>query len=204
VDLVGTDRDVERVVNSIVDEVFKEVSEEIRRAFDESLSMLKKARGEVLQEVRKRVGEGRRRAEAERLRRISAAEMKAKWARVQLLDEFVNQVFGESLNKLRELRNKGQYKAILVNLVLEGLAALNTRSAILVGSREDTHLLVEVAERLSGQSYSVKVSNETVETVGGVKVLLEDGSITYDNTFEARLERIKPELRRRLYTLVGD
>jgi V/A-type H+-transporting ATPase subunit E len=201
---VGTNQAVERVLNAIVDEVFKEVSEGIRQALDESLALLKKVRGEVLQEVRKKVGEGRRRAEAERLRRISAAEMKAKWARVQLLDEFVNQVFGESLNRLSELRNKGQYKAILVNLVLEGLAALNTRSAILVGSKEDAQLLGEVAEDLAGRSYSVKVSNETVETVGGVKVLLEDGSITYDNTFEARLERIKPELRRRLYALVGE
>jgi len=201
---VGTNQAVERVLNSIVDEVFKEVSEGIRQALDESLALLKKVRGEVLQEVRKKVGEGRRRAEAERLRRISAAEMKAKWARVQLLDEFVNQVFDESLNRLSELRNKGQYKAILVNLVLEGLTALNTRSAILVGSKEDAQLLGEVAEDLAGRSYSVKVSNETVETVGGVKVLLEDGSITYDNTFEARLERIKPELRRRLYALVGE
>lgn len=201
---MGTNQAVERVLNSIVDEVFKEVSEGIRQALDESLALLKKVRGEVLQEVRKKVGEGRRRAEAERLRRISAAEMKAKWARVQLLDEFVNQVFDESLNRLSELRNKGQYKAILVNLVLEGLTALNTRSAILVGSKEDAQLLGEVAEDLAGRSYSVKVSNETVETVGGVKVLLEDGSITYDNTFEARLERIKPELRRRLYALVGE
>jgi V/A-type H+-transporting ATPase subunit E len=201
---VGTNQAVERVLNAIVDEVFKEVSEGIRQALDESLALLKKVRGEVLQEVRKKVGEGRRRAEAERLRRISAAEMKAKWARVQLLDEFVNQVFDESLNRLSELRNKGQYKAILVNLVLEGLTALNTRSAILVGSKEDAQLLGEVAEDLAGRSYSVKVSNETVETVGGVKVLLEDGSITYDNTFEARLERIKPELRRRLYALVGE
>jgi V/A-type H+-transporting ATPase subunit E len=202
--VVGTNQAVERVLNAIVDEVFKEVSEGIRQALDESLALLKKVRGEVLQEVRKKVGEGRRRAEAERLRRISAAEMKAKWARVQLLDEFVNQVFDESLNRLSELRNKGQYKAILVNLVLEGLTALNTRSAILVGSKEDAQLLGEVAEDLAGRSYSVKVSNETVETVGGVKVLLEDGSITYDNTFEARLERIKPELRRRLYALVGE
>lgn len=202
--MVGTNQAVERVLNAIVDEVFKEVSEGIRQALDESLALLKKVRGEVLQEVRKKVGEGRRRAEAERLRRISAAEMKAKWARVQLLDEFVNQVFDESLNRLSELRNKGQYKAILVNLVLEGLTALNTRSAILVGSKEDAQLLGEVAEDLAGRSYSVKVSNETVETVGGVKVLLEDGSITYDNTFEARLERIKPELRRRLYALVGE
>lgn len=201
---MGTNQAVERVLNAIVDEVFKEVSEGIRQALDESLALLKKVRGEVLQEVRKKVGEGRRRAEAERLRRISAAEMKAKWARVQLLDEFVNQVFDESLNRLSELRNKGQYKAILVNLVLEGLTALNTRSAILVGSKEDAQLLGEVAEDLAGRSYSVKVSNETVETVGGVKVLLEDGSITYDNTFEARLERIKPELRRRLYALVGE
>ncbi len=48
-----------------------------------------------------------------------------------------------------------------------------------------------------------ELSQETIECLGGVKVKSKDGSMTFDNTVDARIERLKPLIRKEIATQFG-
>ncbi len=43
-----------------------------------------------------------------------------------------------------------------------------------------------------------KLSSETIDCLGGVQVRSKDGTMTFTNTIDARLERMKPLIRKEI------
>ena len=42
----------------------------------------------------------------------------------------------------------------------------------------------------------IKLSDQPINAIGGIRVRSADGSITYDNTLDSRIERFKPLIRK--------
>jgi V/A-type H+-transporting ATPase subunit E len=40
------------------------------------------------------------------------------------------------------------------------------------------------------------LSEDSIETIGGIVLSNADGTVKFDNTFESRLERMRPALRK--------
>jgi V/A-type H+-transporting ATPase subunit E len=49
--------------------------------------------------------------------------------------------------------------------------------------------------RLGGSLSKPVLEEKSIDTIGGVVITSLDGSVRFDNTFEARLERMRPSLR---------
>ena len=49
---------------------------------------------------------------------------------------------------------------------------------------------------LNREGAKLTLDDEVLHTIGGVKLESQDGTVRFDNTFEARLERARQELRK--------
>ena len=53
------------------------------------------------------------------------------------------------------------------------------------------------------QYSGAELSSETIDCLGGVKVKSKDGTMTFDNTLDAKIERLKPLIRKDIATQFG-
>jgi len=70
----------------------------------------------------------------------------------------------------------------------------------------DQQIVQKVIDRISMEN-KVKISRGPTllsNSIGGVTISSADGFVTFDNTYEARLERVKPALRKQIAKLFED
>jgi len=134
-----------------------------------------------------------------RRRIIGSAELKARNLSLQVLEETVNRVFDESLKKMEDSSSMKNYGKSLKKFLEEGVDAIGVEEFTVVGRSADKDLLKKVSHEVEKEhNVTIKVASETLESRGGVQVKSSDGSVIYDNTIEARLERLKPLLRKQI------
>ena len=85
--------------------------------------------------------------------------------------------------------------------IVEAGVAIGGGKLLIKARKEDqtrikdlTTLAKEITKK-SGNKCTLKLSKETIDSIGGVIVLADDESITIDNTFEARLEQNRRGIR---------
>ncbi|MGI0047906.1 MAG: V-type ATP synthase subunit E family protein, partial [Nitrososphaera sp.] len=44
----------------------------------------------------------------------------------------------------------------------------------------------------------INLSNDHIDVLGGIRVKSADGTMTYDNTIDSRIERLKPLIRKNI------
>ena len=55
-----------------------------------------------------------------------------------------------------------------------------------------------------GQEFSgSELSSETIDCLGGITIKSKDGTMTFDNTIDARIERLKPLIRKEIASKFG-
>jgi len=116
----------------------------------------------------------------------------------------IEDVFSLALQQLgRAERPEDERIKLLRKLTGEGLDALKLKEAKakLNGADRDFALSKNIFAGMEGAA--VEVDAEVLESVGGVLLSDMDGRLFYDNTYESRLERLRPELRTSLAKILG-
>jgi V/A-type H+/Na+-transporting ATPase subunit E len=50
----------------------------------------------------------------------------------------------------------------------------------------------------SGKLQQAKLSDQHIDVLGGIRIKSSDGTMTYDNTLDSRIERLKPLIRKNI------
>jgi len=94
------------------------------------------------------------------------------------------------------------YPTVVAGLAAEAIAAMGADGAVLELAERDQGLatsawLADVRRRV-GRDVAIVVSGTSAPITGGAIVRSADGRLLYDNSLEARLRRLRPELRKEL------
>ncbi len=140
--------------------------------------------------------------QADSIRRqvIGAAELEVRNAQLRSLEVAITEVFDAAAKKVSQ--TSGSYQeASLARLIKEGVDVLGPRAKVLCAAK-DSRAVSAAVEKLAGKEARLVVETLGVDTIGGVVLTSDDGSVKFDNTFEARLERMKPSLRKEVAALL--
>jgi V/A-type H+/Na+-transporting ATPase subunit E len=55
---------------------------------------------------------------------------------------------------------------------------------------------------LSNKNVRMTLSEQPINVIGGIRVRSVDGSTTYDNTLDSRIERFKPLIRKNIVQML--
>ena len=167
-----------------------EVLADLETGRKETLARIETARKETAEAVAKILGAGLKQAESVKRQVIGTAELQARNAQLKSLERGVNEAFERAT---KEIESGGaEYEKALGRLIQEGLDVISPRADVRCASK-DRKAVAAVVKKLAGK---VTLSDEPVETIGGVVMSTPDGSVKFDNTIEARLERMRPALRK--------
>jgi V/A-type H+-transporting ATPase subunit E len=170
-----------------------EILAELQEGREAALSTVESSRREAQVAVTKILEASVKQGESLRRQIIGAAELEARNAQLKTLEKAVVEVFDAAAKELGD-GSGARYEASLTQLVKEGLEVIGPRARICCSSK-DKRAVSAVLRRLGGSQSKLALEEKGIDTIGGVVMTSMDGSVRFDNTFEARLERMRPTLR---------
>jgi V/A-type H+-transporting ATPase subunit E len=136
-------------------------------------------------------------------RLLSSVNLEVKRAKLKAREEVVQEINERVGAALKDYRASGDYGAVLTGLALEAIRSLDGDSFIVRAAPED----IGIVEKEVFPSLRAKLKEEGRDVTrlaaepldrpvsGGVQVGVPGGNVIYDNTFEARLYRLREEIR---------
>ena len=94
--------------------------------------------------------------------------------------------------KIANMDRNSEYSSLITKLLTEATSALNTSDVIVYTNSKDKDVVQSAVSNISG----AELSNDPIDCMGGVKVTSKDGSMSFDNTIDARIELLKPLIRK--------
>jgi V/A-type H+/Na+-transporting ATPase subunit E len=171
-----------------------EVLADLQSGLSEALSRIEAARKQAAEAVAKTLENGERQAESIKRQIIGAAELEARNAELKSLEKAINEVFDLAVKEVSELSGEAHEKS-LARLIEEGLDIIGPKATVQCNSREKK-AVASAIRGLGGGKAKITLDEQSIETIGGVLLATDDGSVRFDNTYEARLERMRPALRK--------
>ncbi|MEM3819796.1 MAG: V-type ATP synthase subunit E family protein, partial [Nitrososphaerota archaeon] len=134
----------------------------------------------------------------------SLSQVKIRGRKLEQLEECVDEVIKEVLKVVREKASRGELDEYLEKMLEEAVDIVNARKVKAYTNTLLREKLKKFSEKvLSERGIEVTIQEEPVETVFGVIVKSIDDLVSYDNTVEARLEKMKPQIRKAVATLIS-
>ena len=190
---------LERTVDKILNQSEAEILASIRSSFDESLETLSKSQSSLEQEYDKIIDEGRKESEKIEKQIIGSSDLESRNKHLLLVEESVKKVFDKAIEKIKAANRNEDYLKLITTLLNEATEALGMTDVIIFTNSKDQDVVKQTLSKYSG----AELSSETIDCLGGVEVKSKDGSMTFNNTIDARFERMKPLIRKEIATKFG-
>ncbi len=181
-------------LQKVANEFEGEVLTELQEGRDQSLAVIQKSKAETAETVSKILETSTKQAEALKRQIIGAAELEARNSQLKVMEEAVEEVFSAAVSQISKLEGK-RHETALKQLLEEAIDVIGPNALVSTNS-EDAKEVFSIAKGIKGERGRLTPGDKRLETIGGVVLTTPDKSIRFDNTFEARLERSRPTLRK--------
>lgn len=136
-------------------------------------------------------------------RETSRKKLSAKMDYLKLRDEIIENVLVETRAALQKVTKEPKYKDLLKKLLLESGLAIDGGKLHLSLKMDDASLfnateIADIAKHIEEQTRnatSITLSQNAINTIGGLRLERADGKMWIDNTFETRMQRDAGDIR---------
>ncbi|MFQ5572927.1 MAG: V-type ATP synthase subunit E [Nitrosopumilaceae archaeon] len=194
-----SDPKLERTVDKILNQTEVEILTSLKNSFDESMETLSKSQSSLEQEYDKSIDEGRKESEKIEKQIVGSSDLESRNKQLLLVEESVEKVFDKAIEKIEATNRNEDYSKLITTLLNEATEALGTTEVMIYTNSKDQEVVKQLLSKYSG----AELSSDTIDCLGGVEVKSKDGSMTFNNTIDARIDRMKPLIRKEIATKFG-
>ncbi|GFN40436.1 MAG: V-type ATP synthase subunit E [Thaumarchaeota archaeon] len=193
------DAALEKTVDKILKQSENKLLENLKKSLDDSKKTLTDSLSSLEQEYEGIIAEGKKEADKIQKQIVGSSALEARNKEIMLIEKSIGEVFDSAVEKLRELKRNKDYTKHLTQLIDEAIKSIGMSDVIITTNSKDKNIVKGIIKKYDG----VTLSRDTIDCIGGVRVSSKDGSMNFDNTIDARLERLKPVLRKNAATKFG-
>ena len=183
-------------LESTIDQVLERNSSEFSQSLKNSLTDAQKTLSDSLpmleEEYEKIIADGKKEADKIEKQIIGSADLQSRNKTLLIVQESTDKVLEKAKEKISNMDRNSEYSSLIAKLLTEATSALNTSDVIVFTNSKDKDVVQSAVSNMSG----AELSNDTIDCMGGVKVTSKDGSMSFDNTIDARIELLKPLIRK--------
>ena len=192
---------------ALADEILADANRKAERARQrgerEAKKILGKARTQAAEAAAKILVTAQGRADRMSLALMATFETEAQRDLLDAREAELDKLFDAARARLADKAAYG-YPGVLAALAAQAIEAMGVDRVVVELAEADRHIadvawLGQVRSRV-GRDVTIDVSDAAAPIAGGLIVRSADGRLLYDNSFAARIERLRPELRRELAT----
>jgi V/A-type H+-transporting ATPase subunit E len=190
---------LESTIDKILKNTEKGILTNIKSGLDESQQKLDDAIPKLESEYDKIISNGKKEADKIEKQITGASDIEVRNKQLLALEEAVERVFSSALEQIANAERSGDYSNLVKTLINEAIQILGTSEVTIFTNTKDKDVVQSTVSQFSG----AELSSETIECLGGIKVKSKDGAMTFDNTIDARIERLKPLIRKEIAAKFG-
>jgi V/A-type H+/Na+-transporting ATPase subunit E len=193
---------LEHTISKVLSQKEAELISQMDSAYQESLNNLESSRGNLEAERTRIVETARKQADNLKRQIVGSARLAARNQELLTIENATNSAFEEAKKRLQASSSKDSYKELMKNIVEESMSAIGGSNEVIIECNENDADLVRKmimsSELQSKSKVQVKVSDRHIDVLGGIRIKSADGTVTYDNTLDSRIERLKPLIRKNI------
>jgi V/A-type H+-transporting ATPase subunit E len=190
---------LEHTIDKILNQTEKNVLSNIQSALSESQKTLDNAIPKLEQEYDKIISDGKKEADKIEKQIVGSSDLEARNKQLLALEEAIDKVFTKAIDQISNMTHSGDYSNLIKTLLDESTKILGTTKVIIYTNSKDKN----VVQALLSKYPDAEISPETIDCLGGITVKSKDGAMKFDNTLDARIQRLKPLIRKEIATKFG-
>ena len=183
-------------LESTIDQVLERNSAEFSHSLKNSLTDAQKTLSDSLpmleEEYEKIISDGKKEADKIQKQIVGSADLGARNKALLVVQESAEKVLEKAKEKIANTERNSDYSNLISKLLTEATSALGTSEVIVYTNSKDKDAVQSAVSSISG----AELSSDLIDCMGGVKVTSKDGSMSFDNTMDARIELLKPLIRK--------
>ena len=183
-------------LESTIDQVLDRNSVEFSQSLKNSLSDAQKTLSDSLpmleEEYEKIISDGKKEADKIEKQIVGSADLQARNKALLIVQESADKVLEKAKENISNMDRNSEYSNLITKLLTEATSALDTSEVIVFTNSKDKDVVQSAVSNISG----AELSNDLIDCMGGVKVTSKDGTMSFDNTIDARIELLKPLIRK--------
>ena len=190
---------LESTIDKILKNTENDILTNIKSGLDDAQENLDSAVPKLESEYDKIISDGKKEADKIEKQITGSADIEARNKQLMALEEAVDKVFSAALDQIANADRSGDYSNLIKTLIEEATQILGTSEISVSTNAKDKDVVQSTLSQFSG----AELSSETIDCLGGIKVKSKDGTMTFDNTIDARIERLKPLIRKEIAAKFG-
>ena len=192
---MASNSSLEQAIDKIVKKTEKKILSDLENSGSDSKQTLDNSLPKLEQEYDKIISDGNKEADKIEKQIVGGADIEARNKELMVLEEAVDKVFSKALDQIANEDHSNLIKTLLE----EATKILGTTEVTVFTNTKDKDAVQSSLSQFSG----AELSSDTIDCLGGVKVKSKDGAMTFDNTIDARIERLKPLIRKEIASTFG-
>ena len=185
---------LEKTVDQVLEKNRSQLLESLKLSFSESQQKLSESLPELEKEYERILSEGQKEAEKIEKQIVGSSDLEVRNKALLLVEEHTSMVFEKAKEQIKNTKRDSNYSNLISTLLTEATEALGTSEITVFTNSTDKDIVQSAISKISGAD----LSSEQIDCMGGVKITSKDGSMTFDNTIDARFERMKPLIRKNI------
>ena len=189
-----TDLSLEKTVDQVLEKNRSQILESLKSSFSESQEKVSESLSELEKEYDKIISEGHKEAEKIEKQIVGSSDLEVRNKALLLVEEHTSKVFEKAKDEIQNTKRDSNYSNLISSLITEATEALGTSEITVYTNSKDKEIVQSAISKISG----AELSSEDIDCMGGIKITSKDGSMAFDNTIDARFERMKPLIRKNI------
>jgi V/A-type H+/Na+-transporting ATPase subunit E len=196
---MGVDSALERTIEKILHTTEDQIVSNLQDSLKSAKETLANSRKSLEAEYDKILMEGKKEAEKLEKQIVGNADLDSRNKQLLLVEESISRVFEKAIKKIGEADRNNEYSKLISSMLDESIKSIGTKEIVIQTSAKDKQVVQSLLSKFPGAT----LSSETINCLGGVKVQSKDGTMTFDNTIDAKIERLKPLIRKDIASKFG-
>jgi V/A-type H+-transporting ATPase subunit E len=190
---------LEQAIDTVIDKTEKKILLDLKNSVSFSKQTLDDSLPKLEQEYDKVISNGKKEADKIEKQIVGSADIEARNKQLLLLEEAVEKVFSKALDQISNVDRSGDYSNLIKSLLKESTQILGTSEITVFTNAKDKGVVQSALSKFSG----AELSSDTIDCIGGIIAKSKDGTVKFDNTLDARIERLKPLIRKEIASTFG-
>lgn len=186
---------LEQAIDKIVKKTEKEILSDLENSATDCKQTLDNSLPKLEQEYDKIISDGNKEAEKIEKQIVGSSDLEARNKELMVLEEAVDKVFSKALDQIAN----DDHSNLIKTLLDESTKILGVSDVTVFTNSKDKDAVQSTLSQFSG----AELASDTIDCLGGVIVKSKDGAMTFDNTIDARIERLKPLIRKEIASKFG-
>lgn len=190
---------LERTIDKVLSQKESELISKLDSAYQESLRNLDSSKSKLCSEYMAILENAKKQAENLKRQIVGSSRLAARNNQLILVEESVKTVFEMVRKRLQTLHKEQAYEKLLKQALLNSLNEIGKNDLIIECNKTDYALVRKLVDSINKEKKTkMVVADKNIDILGGIRAISSDGTLTYDDSIDSRIERLKPLIRKNI------